>query len=142
VYFADAHTGWAVGDFGTILATRDGGNSWEPQKSGTDKNLGSVHFADARTGCWARGGDNSFGAPIYPPLIEDAKVTAKGLAELGIAFRVKPDSSADVTAAQVWARVREAQWSPLGAAKKSDASDGGGRLWHLTWRPGDDRTFR
>jgi photosystem II stability/assembly factor-like uncharacterized protein len=54
VHFADAHTGWAVGDDETILVTRDGGTHWEPQNSGTDKDLWGVHFADAHTG-WAVG---------------------------------------------------------------------------------------
>jgi len=30
VWFEDAHTGYAVGSFGMIIATHDGGNSWEP----------------------------------------------------------------------------------------------------------------
>jgi photosystem II stability/assembly factor-like uncharacterized protein len=35
VHFADARTGWAVGEGGTILATRDGDASWELQRSGS-----------------------------------------------------------------------------------------------------------
>jgi Segregation and condensation complex subunit ScpB/Photosynthesis system II assembly factor YCF48 len=54
VHSADAQTGWAVGTGGTILATRDGGTSWEPQKSETEHNLFGVHFVDAHTG-WAVG---------------------------------------------------------------------------------------
>src|SRR5262245_8393447 len=50
VHFADARTGWAVGQGGTIVATRDGGASWSAQVSGTTKDLVGVHFADARTG--------------------------------------------------------------------------------------------
>src|SRR5215470_16060971 len=53
-YFADARTGWAVGEGGTIVAARDGGTSWSAQASGTGKLLWGVHFADARTG-WAVG---------------------------------------------------------------------------------------
>ena len=53
-HFVDARTGWAVGEGGTIVATRDGGTSWSAQVSGTDKALFGVHFADARTG-WAVG---------------------------------------------------------------------------------------
>ncbi len=32
LYFADGQTGWAVGAFGTILATKDGGSSWAVQR--------------------------------------------------------------------------------------------------------------
>jgi photosystem II stability/assembly factor-like uncharacterized protein len=32
--FADERTGWAVGDLGTILATQDGGRSWQVQHAG------------------------------------------------------------------------------------------------------------
>jgi photosystem II stability/assembly factor-like uncharacterized protein len=49
MHFADARTGWAVGQDGTILATRDAGAHWEPQNTGTDKRLSAVHFADAHT---------------------------------------------------------------------------------------------
>jgi Photosynthesis system II assembly factor YCF48 len=54
VHFADARTGWAVGEGGTIVVTRDGGANWAPQHSGTEKYLQGVHFADARLG-WAAG---------------------------------------------------------------------------------------
>jgi hypothetical protein len=39
---------------GTILATRDGGATWTPQVSGTDRGLYGVHFADPKIG-WAVG---------------------------------------------------------------------------------------
>jgi photosystem II stability/assembly factor-like uncharacterized protein len=48
ITFLDTRTGWVVGDGGTILATRNGGTSWEAQRSGTDKDL-SRAFADAQT---------------------------------------------------------------------------------------------
>jgi photosystem II stability/assembly factor-like uncharacterized protein len=34
VFFADGQRGWAVGEFGTILATKDGGKSWQVQHRG------------------------------------------------------------------------------------------------------------
>ena len=34
ITFLDDNRGWAVGALGTILATRDGGRSWRPQRSG------------------------------------------------------------------------------------------------------------
>ena len=59
VFFATERLGWAVGDFGTILATRDGGNVWTPQTSGTQNWLTNVHFtADGQRG-WAVGGDGT-----------------------------------------------------------------------------------
>ena len=54
VYFVDQNNGWAVGTFGTIVHTSDGGNNWAPQSSGTSDHLYGVWFADANNG-WAVG---------------------------------------------------------------------------------------
>src|SRR5882757_1819914 len=48
VHFADARSGWAVGTGGTILATCDGGEHWNPKPSGTQNDLTGPHFADSR----------------------------------------------------------------------------------------------
>lgn len=53
-HLVDADNGWAVGAFGTIFRTRDGGNSWRPQVSHTTEQLFSVSFADAQHG-WITG---------------------------------------------------------------------------------------
>jgi photosystem II stability/assembly factor-like uncharacterized protein len=45
---------WAVGNFGSIYQTRDGGRTWAPRESGTKAPLFGVDFADARHG-WAVG---------------------------------------------------------------------------------------
>ena len=50
VCFSDANTGYAVGDYGTILKSTDGGASWNIQPSMTYKNLYSVYFPGANTG--------------------------------------------------------------------------------------------
>lgn len=60
VTFADPAHGWAVGQYGAILATTDGGATWHRQKSGVETEnvsedgfepaLRSVSFADARHG--------------------------------------------------------------------------------------------
>src|SRR5258708_22366735 len=59
VCFVDATTGTAVGDYGTILRTTDGGATWTLQTSGTTSiGLSGVSFVDANTG-------TAVGAP-YP----------------------------------------------------------------------------
>lgn len=52
VSFADAKRGWAVGHWGAILATTDGGESWQIQRlsSAEDRPLFAVHFFNARQG--------------------------------------------------------------------------------------------
>lgn len=56
VSFADVHTGWAVGHWGAILKTTDGGESWVLQRndSKVDQPLFSVYFKNAQEG-WAVG---------------------------------------------------------------------------------------
>ena len=45
-----ANTGTAVGDFGTIVRTTNGGATWVAQNSGTRNLLRGVSFSDATTG--------------------------------------------------------------------------------------------
>lgn len=56
VVFVDDHRGWAVGHWGLILATEDGGENWIQQRVDTsvDQPLFSVVFRDANEG-WAVG---------------------------------------------------------------------------------------
>ena len=54
VHFNNTNEGWAVGDWGLIVHTTDGGQSWERQESGVGNWLGDVQFVDANTG-WAVG---------------------------------------------------------------------------------------
>ena len=54
-FLGDGKRGWAVGESGTILATQNGGESWQSQTSGTSKDLWSVQFlGDGKRG-WAVG---------------------------------------------------------------------------------------
>jgi photosystem II stability/assembly factor-like uncharacterized protein len=55
VHFVNERQGWAVGWYGTIVATEDGGLTWSQQNSGTGKFLRSVHFVNERQG-WAVSG--------------------------------------------------------------------------------------
>jgi len=54
--YADADAAWMVGEFGTILASGDGGRNWHQQRSPVESTLFGVHFADRRRG-WAVGAD-------------------------------------------------------------------------------------
>ncbi len=58
VFFLDTNTGWAVGQYGVIIKTTNGGQAWSRQTSGTSSNLNAVHFADANSG-WAVGQDGN-----------------------------------------------------------------------------------
>lgn len=52
--FVNAEDGWAVGAFGTIVRTKDGGKSWRPQLSHTVEHLYSVDFIGVLNG-WVCG---------------------------------------------------------------------------------------
>ena len=54
VFFLDEMKGWAVGNYGAIIHTTDGGENWSQQTSGTNKDLNSVYFIDTSTG-WTCG---------------------------------------------------------------------------------------
>ncbi|MEO6695371.1 MAG: YCF48-related protein [Ignavibacteria bacterium] len=53
-YFIDTHTGYAVGDFGTIIKTTNGGDNWTLQNSPVSNNLIGVNFINSETG-WISG---------------------------------------------------------------------------------------
>src|SRR6266513_2450636 len=48
--FVDANTGTVVGEYGTIVRTTNGGNSWTVQVSGTTQALWAVSFKDSNKG--------------------------------------------------------------------------------------------
>jgi photosystem II stability/assembly factor-like uncharacterized protein len=52
VYFTDSLYGWAVGDTGTIIHTKDGGENWFIQDAGTSNNIVNVFFLNRQLG-WA-----------------------------------------------------------------------------------------
>jgi photosystem II stability/assembly factor-like uncharacterized protein len=55
IYFSSAELGWAVGEFGLVLHTQDGGRTWAAQRYGSDfPQLYAVRFVDQRRG-WAMG---------------------------------------------------------------------------------------
>lgn len=50
VAFIDRRRGWAVGSYGTLLCTNDGGKSWLRQRSGTTNDLLGIAFVDDEYG--------------------------------------------------------------------------------------------
>ncbi len=50
VYFRDLQNGWVVGDLGVVLATADGGFTWDRRASHTTRHLYSVFFPGAAHG--------------------------------------------------------------------------------------------
>lgn len=50
VFFVDDYIGTAIGDYGTILRTTDGGLTWKKQNSGVTNFLYSAFFTDANRG--------------------------------------------------------------------------------------------
>jgi photosystem II stability/assembly factor-like uncharacterized protein len=64
VYFTDVNHGFAVGDYGTIVKTSDGGTTWIITSVGTNIQLHSVFFTNANTG-YAVGGNASNSGIIY-----------------------------------------------------------------------------
>ncbi|MBI2849211.1 MAG: DUF11 domain-containing protein [Chloroflexi bacterium] len=61
VFFADAETGWVVGQLGAIFRTVNGGATWSEQSSAFFRGfVMSVSFVDAMTG-WAVGVDHNYG---------------------------------------------------------------------------------
>lgn len=56
LHFADPEHVWIVGEFGVILASSDGGQTFTSQTSGVETTLFGVYFLDAQKG-WAVGMD-------------------------------------------------------------------------------------
>lgn len=50
VYFLDQDRGWAVGSRGTLLSTRDSGQSWQAKPQPTEDAIRDIYFADELNG--------------------------------------------------------------------------------------------
>ena len=50
VFFLDENRGWAAGSKGTLLATKDGGNSWQTKSQPTSDVLRDIYFTDDQNG--------------------------------------------------------------------------------------------
>ena len=50
VFFLDQNRGWAIGSKGTLLATLDGGKTWQPKSSSSTDVLRDIFFVDDNNG--------------------------------------------------------------------------------------------
>jgi photosystem II stability/assembly factor-like uncharacterized protein len=50
VFFLDQNRGWAAGSRGTLLATADGGASWQIKPKPTEDSIRDLYFSDERNG--------------------------------------------------------------------------------------------
>jgi photosystem II stability/assembly factor-like uncharacterized protein len=57
ISYGDADHAWLVGEFGIVLASDDGGQTWHQQQAPIESTLFGVHFIDAQHG-WAVGIDS------------------------------------------------------------------------------------
>ncbi|MBM4242480.1 MAG: hypothetical protein FJ148_01520 [Deltaproteobacteria bacterium] len=48
--YADENHGWIAGEFGTLLATTDGGATWKQQSSGLETTIFGIDFTDTKNG--------------------------------------------------------------------------------------------
>ena len=78
IYIFDQETAIAVGDFGTVIKTTDGGTSWDVQHhaGGSACNLSSVHFIDSKNG-WAAGRNRDLKTKILVKTSDGGKSWSK-----------------------------------------------------------------
>ena len=125
VSFVDPQHGWAVGDYGVILHTDDGGRHWSPQASGVKCTLNSVCFVDARNG-WAAGG-------MAWPYLHDTSGVVLGTCDGGLTWRREPvllpalRKIRFVTDRQGWAIGGSSAMYPGGAFIPATADEAGSR---------------
>ena len=50
IYFLDRDRGWVAGSRGTLLTSRDGGNTWTLQPKPTEDNIHDIFFSDENNG--------------------------------------------------------------------------------------------
>lgn len=52
LFFLDNQLGWSVGEYGTVLHTKDGGKNWAKQNCGTEHSLMDVQFIRYEGNLW------------------------------------------------------------------------------------------
>jgi len=146
VWFADARHGWAVGHDGMVIATSDGGASWQLQRDGVaaQAELDRARLAEAKRALAAleesAGGDPAaiedarldveeagerLAEPVYAPPLMDV-----WFADAGHGIAVGAYGSLLVTAdgGRTWSDARSRMENPDELHYYAIASGGGGRL--------------
>jgi len=125
VTFIDADRGWAVGDWGVILKTEDGGLDWQPVHSATDVNLDAVVMFDHQRGVVVGGS--------YQPLTQIGIGTALWTEDAGETW--KPAETGGLPplrhliAGSGGRCIAAGDWSSVHLTSVF-SSNNGGRTWH------------
>jgi len=124
VAFNDPDRGWSVGDFGTVLVSRDGGSNWDPQDSGTDAHLQVIAMFNSQRGLAVGGNYDAHsqvgrGVAIWT---HDGGKTWKPTESLGLpplrCLLIGPQGRC----------VAAGDWSPAHMTNRFGSADGG-RTW-------------
>jgi photosystem II stability/assembly factor-like uncharacterized protein len=132
VYFANDKDGWAVGQWGVILSTNDGGESWVLRRQDTtiDRPIFSVYFIDGKhgfaVGLWSLLLETNDGGLRWTErkLPKEGKEAPEG--DLNF-FKVFGDSGANVYIASERGFVVRS--SDAGVTWQSQRTGGRGSLW-------------
>jgi photosystem II stability/assembly factor-like uncharacterized protein len=135
-YASDTH-GWAVGELGTVMATIDGGVTWQRQYSGTEMSLSKAVFVDTQVG-WVVGTSgqllktNNGGATWTAVSYGQSEMPASiGASDANNAWVVNPWSSG------VWVtRDGGSRWSRVQAENQGVQTYvpiNGNEMWAMSW---------
>lgn len=114
IFFLDNDNGWAVGEWGTVMHTRDGGANWELQYSGSTDTFVEVDFSSPDCG-WIRGKrgllHTNDGGNVWRPVELPQRSVGK-VVFVGDMIALSDDLAAVLTDEGLWTtRDRGANWT-------------------------------
>lgn len=141
VAFADAQTGWVVGQEGLILHTTDGGDDWEAQDADIDERLLDIAAIDGQT-AWAVGDEGAIlhtadGGESWEvqPSSTDETLVGVAFVDAGTGWAVGQEGviRSTVDGGDVWYREDSGTNETLGGVSVVDAD--------AAWASGDASTI-